>query len=249
MLNLLEGLSLLAVITTACGLFTGPDDPGPLQPTPTEQFFIVGDPQVALHPDSALVVVRVTIADSNPHVRWVPTRVLLETDQGYRAEQLMAPWACLEPGDPEASFPFNFQWFSCRVIGINTRAVLTPSQVREVETTISGDSLWAMVFQARSGAQYLFTVPVGRESTTEAVTRAGDFNFVNEAYKLGSSPLCVISDAIPPPPCPPWGLRLVMPFSPVSASPDTLFVGSAGWVRVTYVQPDGSTRTARLTFD
>ena len=240
----------LALFIGGCNSAVSSDSTGAIQPNPPRQFFLTNDPEIFRHsePDSLQLIFRVTTPDSTPHLQWLPTRLSVETDQGYRTKLLLMPFACLVLEDERPAYPFNFIWYTCDVIGINTRVLLSYENIRAIETVVTGDFVWSFAFQNMPGGQYWFSVPIGREATAEAVRRVSGFEFVDQAYRSLNEPWCVLSDEVPPPPCPPWYLAVAVAFSSSPASTDSLPVSSDGWVRVAYLQPDGTQRITTFRF-
>lgn len=238
----------------ACDSVTGPEEVPP-EGTP-RQFFLVEDPEIFLaerpnsSPPETQLAFRVTVPDSTAHSGWWPTRLLVETDRGYREELLLSPFACLEPSERFDEFPLNFEWLACNEIGINSTAVLSSEQIRQVEEMIDG---WLDIhgeFQTQSGAWYFFfTGQVGRPAIREAIRRVEALDFIEgEVYHPTREPPCVTSDIVPPPPCPPWYLYTRRAFTLSEAAGDSIPVSDGGWIRATYTQPDGSKRVTTATF-
>lgn len=162
----------------------------------------------------------------------------------------LKPIHCLLEDGPGTSFPLNFTWWTCDQVGINTITVLSPNRLREVVEVAGGDTVYTFRFQTRPGAQYAFRVGTGRAVTADAVRRLAELPEVEAAFRLNSEPLCVISDILPPPPCPPWHLATSRPYVfDRGARGDTIPIGRHGWVRATYTQPDGSRRITTMLLD
>ena len=224
---------------------------GPIIGTPPEQLITTSEPEVFVDTTSdghVYLLFRVTAPDSTFQLAWRPTNISIETDRGYQASVLLHPSACLEPAENGESFPFDFTWWSCNTVGINTNTVLTSARVAEIEDLVSASAVTTFVFKTMPGAQYLFEVPVGREATAEAVHRLTGLPEVTEAYPVDNDPVCVSSDIVPPPPCDPWWLIALKPFTYGPTPGDSVPVSHAGWVHVVYTQPDGVQRVSTYTF-
>jgi hypothetical protein len=222
-----------------------------LRGEPPRQLALATGPEILRHPDpdSAVLLFRVTAPDSTLHRNWWPTALQIETDRGYRADVLLAPYACLLPSDDFPTFPLDFAWWSCDIVGVNTTAVWSKAEIAEAEQAVSGRKVEEYVFQTSPGAYYGFRVPVGLDATAEAVRRLARLPGVREAFRADNEPRCVLSDVIPPPPCDPWYLRARRAFTFADpAGGDSLPVSPGGWVRATYEEPGGATRTATFRF-
>jgi hypothetical protein len=232
----------LALIPLSCAPTT---DPGwrPLEGTPPRQFVISADPSIRRHPDpdSSYLIIAVTARDSTPHAEWRPSQFRLTTDRGFDSTMLLVPFTCLEPNDSGMPYPFSFGWLACDLVGVQTSRLLSSDDVLYMERTLSGRLVYSRAFTGMPGAVYWFRVPVGVESTAEAVRRASTLDGVTSAFRINQDPECVRSDVVPPPPCPPWTLEAVLPFSYASSPRDSIPVRSGGWVRVSYTDQQGTT--------
>lgn len=242
-------VSFVAVTATlvsgcACGLPTDVSNLPPIQGTEPLQLRITHGPEIARHPDpdSALLMVSVTGPDSTPHRKWQPTRIRVSSDRGYDRELLAVPFTCIDLNDSGLPFPYNFTWRSCNHIVVEAPAVLSSQQLDQLAAATTGELVNTHILRTISGASYIFQVPVGRAATIEAARRARLFGFVSSADRLSRDPVCVRSDVLPPPPCPPWFLVVVIPFSYSSMSLDSVPVRSGGWVKATYRDTEGMER-------
>ncbi len=202
--------------------------------------------------DSLALVFIVTARDSTAHLNWWPTHLLVETDRGYREEILLHPWVCLEPSEDRKGedYPLSYDWWSCNWVGVNNETVLVPNQIEEVEQEIGGRLIFEYELDSKSyqGAQYFFEVSVGRPSIQRAIDQISHFDYIQgDIYHPTKAPRCVLSDVIPPPPCPPWDLSTNLPISFEENPGDKIPVHVGGWVRATYTQPDGTKRSTTLT--
>lgn len=238
--------SITTTVMAACGSPTDPEAAFP-EGTP-RQFFIVGEPVIDEAPGPVLVF-KVTTPDSTPHRGWWPTTILVETDRGYSGEIQLAPYVCLDRSDRSDDFPFNLDWLACNRMGLNNATVLTKEQIEEVEQTIDGAFNFERRFKTMPGAQYGFYTGIGRPAINEAIRRVGELDFIDgEIYHPHQEPICVILDIFPPPPCPPWLLFRRMSFTFSAIPGESLPVSQGGWVRTTYTQPDGTTRSTVFEF-
>jgi hypothetical protein len=156
----------------------------------------------------------------------------------------MSVWSAVTRSD---EFPLNLWWWRCNRIGFNNATVLT-EQMEEVEHTIDGKFDFQYRFKTMPGAQYGFFTGVGRTAIHEAIQRVDQLSFISgDIHHPQSEPPRVKSDA-PPPPCPPWLLFGRMPFTYSEVAADSLLVSQDGWVRATYTQPDGTTRSTVFHF-
>jgi len=246
----MPGIALLANLA-ACA--TGPSDggTGPITGSAPRQVMLRSDPSIERHPnpDSTLLVAVVGVFDSTLHRAWQPSQILVESDRGAHRVDLIAPTYCLLPEGGGLPFPRDFTWWSCYGTGINTDRLLTPSRVREIETLIGGRLSEFLAFQTMPGGFYGFSGVIGEAATAEAQRRLSTLSEVTAAYRIEQTPFCILSDVVPPPPCPPWELALRIPFSfgPTPGG-DTVAVSPTGWVRVTYTQLNGVSRTAQYNF-
>ncbi|HET8865718.1 MAG TPA: hypothetical protein VFM80_08455 [Gracilimonas sp.] len=153
----------------------------PEEGTPT-QFCIEEAPQIDLvhDPESPYIVVQepalrfqVTYQDSTPHLNWLPTSLLVETDQGFSEEIMLIPFACIIPinGSLE-EFPFDVEWWSCNEININNGEVLTEEQIKEIEKVANARLSVEYLFKSMKGGQYIFDLnQVGRAAIQEVIPR------------------------------------------------------------------------------
>jgi hypothetical protein len=248
----------LVLSLAACGQLADPQDNTPPEGTP-RQFMLVQDPEVTfptlplLRPDSDVVVFILTVADSTPHRGWWPTRLQVESDRGFSAELLVAPNTCLDSitTGPRAAleWPLNFDWWGCDRIGVVNTTLLTMSQVRQMEDRMQGRLMWLYPFKTMPGGQYEFRVSVGRSAIEQAMTATEALPFIQgEVYHPTKEPLCVISDDVPPPPCPPWLMARHEYFTFSDTPGDSIPVSHGGWIRATYTQADGTRRVGVLEF-
>lgn len=246
---------LAACWMAAC---SGTTDPGQ-QATSSllHSSFVVGDPEIFFQkapfavlgplPDS-FVALRVVVPDSTFAVRWWASEILLETDAGTRATVKLTPRDCLLPQNIGLVFPFTFTWWACDQVVLITNVVLSPARLREVMAIAGGDTVRTYLFRTSPGAYYVFRVDVGLTPTAEAVQRLSVLSEATGAARLDDSPICVLSDIVPQPKCPPWRLVATRPYVfDRAAGGDTVMLRRGGWVRATYTQPDGSTRTTQMT--
>ncbi len=254
---LLAPVAALGLSVGTCRSATAPQLPG--VPTDPAQLPIVGAPEILRwtaplarpgesRPDSAIAV-RITAPDSSFALDWRPTELLLETSAGFHRTILLHPPACLVPNPASGmGFPFNFTWWVCDGVGINTSVVLTPERLREISAIAGGDTTWTVSFKTSPGGYYEFRVGVGKAVTEAAVRRLSALPEVTEASRILNDPLCVISDIVPHPPCDPWRLVARHPYVlDRTAGGDTIPLQRGGWVRATYALPDGSTRVTQVS--
>ncbi len=244
--------AVLSGSAVACSDSTAPVT-DPLPGNEPRQLVITDGPAVGVDygeifaPDTALVF-SVTAQDSTPHVEAFPTRLLVETDRNYQSEVLLVPHACLEPTNSGLDFPFNFAWLACDEVGINTNRVLSADEISEVERRVEGKLSLQRQFRTMAGGTYIFKTPVGSHAIAVALRRVEKLPYVDQAYRPPHSPPCVISDIVPPPPCPAWLLGRKMKFSHTDAPPDALPVSANGWIRVTYTQSNGVVKSTEFHF-
>lgn len=230
-------LLLLGCVTGCSGSF----DPGaldPIQGSPAAQVEIAQAPQLipSADPESLFVGVTVTAFDSTLHRAWRPSRIFVTSDRGYAGDLLLVPNVCLEP-QSTGTFPYNFSWWTCDAAYVDAKAVLTSSEVESMDRALTASLLRSRPHLSRPGAGYFLRVPPGLPAVEEAVRRAKLFSFVGTASRVSNDPACVLSDELPPPPCPRWMLegRLSFTFgAPVGSS---VPVSHGGWIRFTYVTP------------
>lgn len=225
----------------------------PLQGNEPRQLVLSDGPVVRLDygevfaPDTA-VVFSVTAQDSTPHLEAFPTRLLVETDRNYRSEVLLVPYACLEPTNSGLDFPFNFDWLACDEVGINTNKVLSLAEIGEVERRVEGKLSLQRPFRTMPGGTYIFKTLVGPDAVATALRRIAGLRYVDQAYRPPHTPRCVLSDIVPPPPCPPWLLIRKMKFSHTDAPAGVLPVSVDGWIRITYTQSNGVVKSTQFHF-
>jgi hypothetical protein len=188
------------------------------------------------NPDSAYVTLTVPVPDSSAHRNWRPASVRVTSSEGYDEILTMTPFACLTPASG-SRFPFSFHWLSCDRVQVETSRMFSADELASLEEDLSAKLIWLRPFSATSGATYLLRVPIGESSTAEAARRAALHSGVTSAAVPTNDPACVLSDDVPPPACPPWSLRLTMPFAPQSNSRDTISVKPCGWIQATYDDP------------
>jgi hypothetical protein len=236
----------------ACGSGTGPDDREIINGEAPRPLMLKAGPEIwldTLLDSSVYLLFRVTAPDSTFAINWWPTQLIVETDRGYQDTLLLAPVACLLPESSGTSFPFTFTWWACDIVGINTSVILSPDRLQQMEQAVSGQELYMREFKTMPGAYYAFRVPAGLTATAEAVRRLARFPGVSDAFRENAEPVCYISDIVPPPPCDPWWLATIRPFTFSDvARGDSLPVRHGGWVRATYTQSDGTILTTTFQF-
>jgi hypothetical protein len=217
------------------------------------------DPRVVIldeisiaRPDSDLVALVLTTVDSTAHRGWWPTRLQVETDLGFSTELVVAPYVCIDSitSGPRSNegWPLNFDWWSCDRVGINNAAPLTTDQFLRAEEALPGRLMWLYPFKTIPGGQYEFRVEVGRAAIEQAIANAKALPFIDgQVYHPRHEPPCVISDIVPPPPCPPWVMLRHEYFTFSNTPGDSIPVSPGGWIRATYIQADGTRRVGVLT--
>ncbi len=243
--------TILWAVMAACNSPTETWKSDEIVGTQPRQLITIGAPEVLrVVPDSAFLLFAVTAPDSTFHIAWRPTELLVETDRGYSETVLLPPHRCLLPQSTSSlGFPFNFTWWSCSAVGINTTVILSGSRLQVLERLVSGVRTHARAFLTQPGAQYQFRVPVGLEATEEAVARLATQPEVTDPFRVNFEPLCYISDVEPRPACEPWWLQARRWFTFGAARGDTLPVSVGGWVRASYTQADGARRITTFTFE
>jgi len=256
-------LLILFFVFASCGITdVEPINEFPEEGTPT-QFFIVDDPEIhfGYDPESPylplhepLLRFAVVSRDSTPHRYWLPTNLHVETDQGYSEDLLLVPYACIIPidGNNYEYFQFNFEWWSCNEFGINNRKVLNYEEIEEIERLTNSRITLNYPFKTMPGGQYGFELlnAVGRPAIEKAINIVKKLEYVIEMEEWGgvhhpnNFPICWLDDRLPPPPCPPWFLRWNIHISLDGEVDNKIPVQEGGWVRATYTQPDGSTRSS-----
>lgn len=239
---------LFIALHSACSSPAEPDSPPPPEGT-VRQFRIIGDPLIFIpdgYPDQLMFVVNAM--DSTPHRNWWPTKIMIETDRGFQKESELAPFACIEPSERGPTFPLNFKWWSCNRIYIYNHSALTADQIAEINTMIGGRLVYHYEFKNMPGAQYLFAVATGRSAINKALKQLATLSYIDIAHHGENEPRCVLSDELPPPPCPPWYLFDRLPFTFSDTPGSSLPVSPQGWVRATYTQPNGERRSATFRF-
>lgn len=238
----------------------------PEEGTPT-QFCIEEAPQIDLvhDPESPYVVIQepalrfqVTYQDSTPHLNWLPTSMLVETDQGFSEEVILIPFACIIPiDDSPEEFPFNVEWWSCNKININNSEILSGNQIQEIEELINGRLNSRREFKTMPGEQYLFELhEIGRPVINQAIEKIKNLSYIqpiegeSEEQNVSHAPqypLCWLDDRIPPPPCPPWYFFKVFRISLEAERKDHIPVQEGGWVKASYTLPDGTVKSTTYT--
>jgi len=267
MTNILIIVPIVIIILffIGCDIINGSsDDPEEIFPeegTPT-QFFLDGEPKVYFehNPESPYIPEKepmlsfvVHARDSIPHLYWLPTHLYVETDQGYSENLLLKPYACIVPieGNNYEHFQFNFEWWSCNRFGINNRKVLNDEEIMEIERMTNSRIIYNYPFKTMPGGTYRFDLinAAGRPTIREAINIVKKLDYVIETEEWGgvfhpnNFPICWLSDLVPPPPCPPWYLVWDIRISLDGENDRKIPVQEGGWVRATYTQPDGSTRS------
>ena len=237
----------MALLLAGCSSSTEPSGSEPIRASAPRQIAIVGDPVIERTESSNLSIVylSVTAPDSTLHVRWWPTRLLVETDRGYRQDVLLIPDSCLEPQEIGLRFPFTFEWFQCDGIGLVNKTVLTVETIDQIEQLVSGRLSDQQIFYARPGAVYYFRVPLGREAVAEAMRRLDGLADTEDVFHGTAAPLCVLTGDRA---CPPWSLSKRLNYSFGAASRGTLPVSRGGWIRATYTEASGARKVTQLDF-
>ncbi|MBD3617518.1 MAG: hypothetical protein HUJ22_13205 [Gracilimonas sp.] len=268
-------LFTIAALITSCGVFNSekgcidtPENRLPSEGTPT-QFCIEEKPEIQFvyNPDSPYIVVnepalelQVVARDSTPHLNWLPTTLLVETDQGFSKEITLVPFACIVPieNSPE-EFPFNVEWWSCNTININNGKVLTEEQIHKIETVTNAQLSVKYIFKSIEGGQYMFDLyEIGRPAIQQAIQNINQLPFItpieDEKEEWGETvghanqfPRCWLSDIIPPPPCPPWSFFKRIRISLEGEKENHIPVQEGGWVKATYTLPDGTVKSTIFT--
>jgi hypothetical protein len=239
---------------SACQAATGLEDLNHIEHASPIQVVPVSDPSFAAVPGSTMVFAKLLVADSALHVQWRPSRLIVESSTAYRDTVMMAPYTCLrlDSLNPGLPFPANFEWRDCDRVVWLTLVPLSDNRLLQIGDLISGTVHERSVFAnplpepfLGVRAKYTFLIPVGQEATAEALRRLAAQAESFGADRGLSTPTCVISDALPPPPCPPWHLQARLRYS-FSTTPgrDSIPVQPGGWIRVTYPGADGSMRSA-----
>lgn len=235
----------------------------PSEGTPT-QFCVEDAPQIDLvhDPDSPNIITQepalrfeVVYNDSTPHLNWLPTSLLVETDQGFSEEITLVPFACIVPiEDSPEEFPFDIEWWSCNTININNGEVLTKKQIQEIEELVNSRHTVEYIFKSFSGAQYMFDLnEIGPQVIENAVKIIRQLPFIEpideNTYEwetvshAAKYPICWLDDTIPPPPCPPWLLFNEFRISLEGEKENHIPVQEGGWVKATYTLPDGTVKS------
>jgi len=253
---------LLFFVFASCGITdVEPINEFPEEGTPT-QFFLDGDPEIYFRhdPESPYIIddepilrFIVYAQDSIPHLYWLPTHLHVETDQGYSENLLLKPYACIVPieGNNYEHFQFNFEWWSCNEFGINNQKVLSEEEIEEIERLTNSRIIYNYPFKTMPGGQYGFELinAAGRPAIQEAINTVKKLDYVIEmeewegVHHPNNFPICWLDDRVPPPPCPPWYLVWNIRISLDGENDRKIPVQEGGWVRATYTQPDGSTRS------
>jgi hypothetical protein len=81
-------LWLAGPVSTGGGSTTSPADWEAIPPTPPRQFMLATELEILPHPDpnSSALIVRATVGDSLPHIEWLPSALVVETDRGQELE-------------------------------------------------------------------------------------------------------------------------------------------------------------------
>ncbi len=249
----------------------------PEEGTPT-QFCIDDDIIIdfVYEPESPFVIANepalnfaVVTKDSIPHLHWLPTRLLIETDQGYSEEINLNPFACIVPIEGStAEFPFNVEWWSCDSININNAEALTESQKQEIEKVSDSRLTMELLLDSMDGGQYFFeTNQIGRASVRESISKIQELPFIKPftdgdsavkavfgddleyavSHNLYFGAACWAQDVIPAASCPPWSLSNIFRISLDGAKENHIPVQVGGWVKASYILPDGSVKSATFT--
>lgn len=238
-----------AAMVLSCSGTMEIDDGGPLVGAPPLQVKIVAGPTILVDPspNESRLIVTLSAVDSLAHRSWRPTRVVLQVDQGVLRELLVPPYACINPRGGGGSFPHNFSWWSCNSVLVTTVHVLTEPERAAMSTQVGAPIVETRIFSSLGLAQYTLRIPTGRTASTIAQRRASALAFAQRADIPDFVPICVGSDQIPPPPCPPWFLTVAVPFAlESSGSGDSLSLHHGSRVRVTYVDALGKVYVAEL---
>jgi hypothetical protein len=264
----------LILLITGCSLLNGeegcisaPENRLPSEGTPT-QFCIEESPEIDLvhDPESPYIVVQepalrfqVTYKDSTPHLNWLPTSLLVETDQGFSEEIMLIPFACIVPiDDSPEEFPFDVEWWSCNEININNGEVLTEEQIQEIEKVADARLSVEYLFTSMKGGQYIFDLnQIGRSPIQEVIPKIKELPYItpiedkSEDWKdvghKNQFPRCWLSDIIPPPPCPPWYFFKRIRISLEGEKENHIPVQEGGWVKASYTLPDGTVKSTTFT--
>lgn len=234
------GLALAAVFA-ACRGATDPVKLPAITGNAALQFSLAGEPSIArsADTDSQLLIVTIPVTDSVAHVLWVPTLVSLSSDETPAREYSAVPFACLRPQQTPLGFPYNFSWNSCNAVGVRTDRTPSPQELSQLASAASGVVVWRKDAASGPGMFLVLRVPTGESAVAEAARRASMFSFVIDATEISDDPICVRSDVVPPPECPPWHLALQVPFSHGMAGGDTIIVAPGGVVRLRYLDALG----------
>lgn len=249
----------------------------PEEGTPT-QFCIDDDIIIdfVYEPESPFVIANepalsftVVTKDSLPHLHWLPTRLLIETDQGYSEEIKLNPFACIVPIEGSTvEFPFNVEWWSCDSININNAEALTESQKQEIERVSDSRLTMELLLDSMDGGQYSFeTNQIGRASVRESISKIQELPFIkpvadeNSAVKavfgddleyvvshnLYFGAACWAQDAVSAASCPLWSLSNIFRISLDGAKENHISVKEGGWVKASYTLPDGTVKSTKFT--
>lgn len=180
---------------------------GQLVGSPPLQVEVLAPPRVEVLEDrngELVFVVSVTAIDSLLHASWRPTRIEMEIADTTDVSELLVPSACIVPSDRAPTFPLNFDWYECDVVFAHTERTLTAGAVQDLESAIDGRIVFSEPLSGSQGHFYRFRIPVGRAAVDEAIAVLRGHGAVIAAGRTSAEPTCVLSDEIPPPPCPPW---------------------------------------------
>lgn len=266
---------LALLFLNGCNIFNSDDDIGcvdisekdlPEEGIPT-QYCIEEAPEIKfVHKPESIYIVQnepalkfqVTYRDSTPHTNWLPTSLLVETDQGFSEEINLIPFACIIPieNSPE-QFPFNVEWWSCHNINVNNAEILSISQIEEIEELINGRLISRREFKTMEGEQYLFELQeIGQFVINQAIEKIINLSYIqpveseSEEHDVSHAPkypICWLDDRIPPLPCPPWELFKIFRISLEGERKDHIPVQEGGWVKASYTQPDGTVKSTTFT--
>lgn len=246
---------LLILFSSGCGILSGNKDES--SEGEITQFYLSENPKINLirasnspySIDSLALEFYVTARDSTPHLKWLPTEVLVETSRGYEENLVLPPHACLETKDNTDEYPYSYNWLACAKIGINSDVVLTLDQIDIVESKTKGRLNYVREYKQREGAQYYFDISTGRTAIQNAINEIKGLDFIEgEIYHPFESPRCVLSDIAPRPPCPPWWLNKWFEVSFEQNYGDAIPVSEDGWVKVTYTEPNDNKLSTTFSF-
>ncbi|CAG1006719.1 hypothetical protein ANRL2_04625 [Anaerolineae bacterium] len=256
-----QSLGLAALVLVQCRSATGPDALPPIAPATPRQAMALGAPRIVhvADPDSSMLYVTVDVPDSSFSLEWRPSILMVESSRGTRDTVLMVPESCLSPLESGGSpwWQHEYEWYLCDSVVLLTDVPLTDSRIASLSRLVTGSFAYRFVLPdplPLNGpypgvrARYTILVPPGLKSTAEAMRRLLSQPETVSVGNSLSSPLCVASDDVPPPACPPWRLRALLRLS-YSESPglDSVAVAPGGWVRVSYADEGGEIRSTTYT--